>query len=668
MQIDDCYSYDYRKIQRATNCKNKRGVKGRRAKHKIKNLWCAFDIETTRLPDDNSIMYIWQCQIEEDTIIGRTWEECKFFFDRINRALEISKSNLVIWVHNLAYEFQFLSGIFPVENVFSIAKRRVLKMNIGSIEFRCSYIHTNMSLDEFLQKMEIPNKKLHDFDYDKKRYPWTELTDQEMQYCINDVKGLVQALKKEADLFDDTIKTIPLTSTGYVRRDVKKAMQGFNYYQLRDQMPTYDIYLMLREAFRGGNTHANRYYANKILDNVKSADRVSSYPAELIDKLYPGSHFWRMPEGKTDIDTALDLIKKGKALLMRVAFYNIDLIDRFCGFPYLAESKCRHILNASRDNGRILEADYLETTITDVDLEIILDIYKWDSIVIYDLAYSRYRPLPEPLKRTVWEYFHLKTQLKNVEGQEILYMKSKNKLNACYGLSAQDPAKPDILYVNNQFTTNATITKDEFEKRMSKAFMSYSWAPWVTAWARYELHKGLMLAGENFVYCDTDSVKYIGDIDWSDYNENIRERCQRSGAFDTAPNGTTYYMGEFEQEKTMDRFITMGAKKYAYEIDGKVSITCAGVPKKAGAAFLSEHGGLEAFREGFIFNGKAGGLEAVYNDDADYNLNIDGYVLHVSKNVCLRESSYTLGQTADYKLALQNADRLINIFKRLKDE
>ena len=35
-----------------------------------------------------------------------------------------------------------------------------------------------------------------------------------------------------------------------------------------------------------------------------------------------------------------------------------------------------------------------------------------------------------------------------------------------------------------------------------------------------ESEEKVMLAGENFIYCDTDSVKYIGDRDWAE-----REVC-----------------------------------------------------------------------------------------------------------------------------------------------
>ena len=199
----------------------------------------AFDIETTRLPDiEQSFMYIWQFQYGLDqTVTGRTWEEFFSFLQKIADHIR-DVAWLVVYVHNLSFEFQFLKGMydFQPEEVFATESRKVLKCTMfDCIEFRCSYYLTNMPLSKFLLKYNVENKKLsgEEFDYSKIRYPWSPLTAREMEYCINDVKGLVQALYMQMRSDGDTIQSIPLTATGYVRRDVKKAMHGFNHNQLQ---------------------------------------------------------------------------------------------------------------------------------------------------------------------------------------------------------------------------------------------------------------------------------------------------------------------------------------------------------------------------------------------------------------------------------------------------
>ena len=259
--------------------KKNRGNQGRNNKPTLIDCVCAFDIETSYLPDvEQSFMYIWQFQIGEYTIIGRSWEDFLTLCHRIRNGIK-EKEMLVVYVHNLSYEFQYLRGIYPFEakEVFCLDRRKIARCEMfHSIEFRCSYIHSNMSLDQFTKKMKCHTRKLTgQFDYNKIRYPWMELTDAEMAYCINDVLSLQEAIQNEMQIDGDTLETIPLTSTGYVRRKCKAAMRSRPafYSYITDQLPDYDLYVALREPFRGGNTHANRFYVGQILENVQSVDR-----------------------------------------------------------------------------------------------------------------------------------------------------------------------------------------------------------------------------------------------------------------------------------------------------------------------------------------------------------------------------------------------------------
>lgn len=644
--------------------KRKQGNQRTKKRVKYKDIITAFDIETTRLANiEQSVMYVWQWQFDEDyTVVGRTWEQFAAFQRKIAKILD--DSVLVVFVHNLSYEFQFLRGIyqFSPDEVFAIKSRKVLKCNMyGCFEFRCSYIHSNMNLDTYTKKMGVKHKKLTGtFDYEKIRYPWTELNNDELAYCIHDVQGLVEAIKIEMEHDGDNLYTFPLTSTGYVRRDAKKAMSNVSFGFVKNQLPDYEIYKMLREAFRGGNTHANRYYANYTLHNVQSADRSSSYPDVMCNCKFPISEFYRL--GDLPYKDVVKLIeRRNKALIMRVAITGIYLTRIDWGCPYLSISKCRHIENALEDNGRILSADYLETTLTDIDLRIVLQEYSFTDIRFFDVASSRYGYLPSPLISTICQYYHYKTELKNVPGQELLYMKSKNKLNSLYGMCAQDPVKKSILFINNDFQEQNEEEAKLLLEHNKKAFLAYQWGVWVTAWARYRLEEGIILAhgdienpnSPQFVYCDTDSVKYLGDIDLTVFNRQRITDSKRSGAYATDPAGITHYMGVYEKEHDMCEFRTMGAKKYVYRETPKDKLICtiAGVSKSLGGKELESHGGITAFREGFTFE-EAGGLEAVYNDDIDKVIDIDGHSLKITSNVVLKPSTYTLGLSADYKRLL----------------
>lgn len=632
-----------------------------------KDIITAFDIETTRIKEiEQSVMYIWQWQFGDVyTVIGRTWEQFETLIEGIAEVLE-DREYLCVFVHNLSYEFQFLRGIYHFEKneVFAIDSRKILKLTMHQhIEMRCSYMHSNMGLDQYTHKMGAKHAKLDGeiFDYSKQRFSWTELQPLELEYAANDVYGLVEAIEIEMRHDGDNLYSFPLTSTGYVRRDAKQAMRAVSYTFVKNQLPDYDIYEMCREAFRGGNTHANRYYSGHILKNVKSADRSSSYSDVQCNSMFPVSAFFHA--GAVKFDDLMELINvRKKAVLMRVSMTNVRLHDKYWGAPYLSREKCRNAEGALYDNGRILSADYLETTLTDVDLRIIIEEYDFDDLVPFDVAHARYGKLPPALVETTIKYYVAKTELKDVEGQELYYMKSKNKLNSIYGMMAQDPVKQTIDFENEQFIKHKDDPKELLSTSNRKAFLCYQWGVWVTAWARYRLEEGIRLAGDGFIYCDTDSVKYINDIDWTAYNNERIKDSLKSGTHATDPSGTEHYMGVYEFEGQYDEFVTLGAKKYCYKQSvGKLSVTIAGVTKKKGGKELEKYGGLKAFAPGFIFR-EAGGMEAVYNDRPEITqYTVDDHLINITSNVVLRDSTYTLGITAEYERLLEISQKGIDI-------
>lgn len=633
--------------------------KKKKESRKYLDVVCAFDIEASRLKDiEQSVMYIWQLQFGSDiTIIGRTWPEYFNFLEKLSEYIR-DIAYLVIYVHNLSYEFQFLKGMYDFDSseVFATEPRKVLKCEMFEcIEYRCSYMLTNMSLDKFLKKYNVENKKLT-YDYNKVRYPWTKLTADELAYCINDVKGLVQALTLQLKHDNDTLATIPLTATGYVRRDVKEAMKSFNHKQLKDMLPSVKVYKALREVFRGGDTLSNRWNTDEIIEDISSCDIVSSYPASMLMCKYPMTRFiLEKPERFKKLYKS-----KTKALLFKVIFIGLDLKTSTQGHAYLSRDKCRDIEHAVYCNGRILRADYLETTITDVDFSIIEERYTWQEMIIFKLWSSNYAVLPLQLRQVIMNYYKIKTELKgSEEGTDdyLFYMKNKEKLNSCYGMTVE-AIKDELVFKDGQFIYEDKPLKELVAKHNKRAFLNYAWGVWTTCWSRRRLADGINVVTKNdeepfnFIYSDTDSIKYIGDINFKEYNDKVEAEAIRSGAYATDNNGEVHYMGVYEDEgyQKPNRFKTLGAKKYVLEDPNKkLHITIAGVNKKLGGIEL---GKLENFKDGFIFN-KAGGTESVFNDNVDmYYLTLEGKKLHITDNIVIRDSTYTLGITAEYQAIL----------------
>lgn len=633
-----------------------------------------FDIETSRIKiddKDHSVLYLFTVCIytsptDYSCYVGRDFDDLRYFINAVDCALG-DDERLLLFVHNLSYEFQFLRTVcdFDAAEVFCLDSRKILKADIGEhIECRCSYIHSNMSLEKFTEKMQARHQKQdgESFDYDAVRYPWTVLNEDQLYYALCDTLGLAESIYNEMAADGDTLYTLPLTSTGYVRRDVRNAMANAQHRWIGSLLPDLEIYTLLREAFRGGNTHANRYFAGRVLENVYSFDRKSSYPDVQCNRKFPMTPFKHYPNASID-DLLRLLTVRGRAVIARIALHDLKLRDPYWGCPYISTSMCRRLEGGVFDNGRVLSAEYLECTVTDIDLRIICDEYSAE-IVPIDVYTAGYGYLPPEYIAEVEKFFRYKTELDGVPGQEFYYMKSKNKLNAIYGMSAQDPAKETILFLNQEFQKDPDFDMESALAKYNKtAFMPYQWGVWTTAWARWELEEGIKLAGRGFVYGDTDSVKSLTKPDLEEYNKQAIARSKKSGAFAASPDGTVHYMGVYEPEKTYSKFATLGSKKYAYQYeDGATHVTIAGVTKKKGGKELDkgdEFGrGLERFvntNPGFIFV-DAGGVEAVYVDDPPCRfLEIDGHRLEIGACVVLRDSTYQLGITAEYERLLNNA-------------
>lgn len=683
-------TYNYNRMRNTPCLRDTRSNRGHKNKRGYKNCMCSFDIETTRLEDiEQSIMYMWQFSImfledqHIDTIIGRTWSEFNLFLDQLLN--DDNEAYYMIFIHNLSYEFQFLRGIytFSPEEVFAIKSRKILKCEmLERFEFRCSYLQTNMSLDSFTSKMKVSHKKLSGeiFNYSKKRYPWTPLTDYELQYSINDTIGLLEAMYKRMMLANDNLYTLPLTSTGYVRRETKKAMYAWSR-KHKDIFPNIDVFDLLEESFRGGDTHANRYYSGKVIKadgkkiiGVGSYDRSSSYPDVVLNCNFPMTRFIFIGSLKeNDIEKKLD---RGKALLFRCKITGIEQIDKYYGAPYLSYSKCRNVSRETLDNGRILSADYIETTLTDIDYELIKQEYKWSSFEITECYESKYGSLPEPLKEIFRRYYTDKTELKGIAEQELFYNLQKALLNACYGMMVQSPVKQSLIFtesVENIYTVDESVSRETLlEKYNRTAFLPFQWGVWVTAWARLRLKEGINIVGDCYLYGDTDSVKYVkvagDDIDYrlAKYNKQRKEQSIANKAYATDKHGVTHYMGVYEYEDTYTEFSTLGAKKYVYRTeDGDLHATIAGVNKKNAPAELGEYGGIKAFKTGFTFS-KSGGTESVYNDSVYGNYTIDGHTIYITQNVVIRPSTYTVGITDEYRRILADA-RTLKEFKETLD-
>lgn len=199
-------------------------------------------------------MYIWMFGINDKVYYGRTYKELYNFLNRIEFYTTYEKK--IVYVHNLAFEFNWLRNIFKFKNVMARKSRKVMKCEIEeyNIEFRCTLFMTNSKLEKIpdLYKFEV-KKLVGQLDYSKIRHSETKLSKKELEYCENDCLIIYEYIKKELETYETT-KNTPLTSTSHVRRELKELIEkNWDYLNKTRKSINVDghIYNMMVKAFAG---------------------------------------------------------------------------------------------------------------------------------------------------------------------------------------------------------------------------------------------------------------------------------------------------------------------------------------------------------------------------------------------------------------------------------
>lgn len=599
------------------------------------NVPAAFDIETTslRTPDNVKFatMYVWQFGLNGVSIIGRTWLEFKRLLSQLTKYYELSHNKrLIVYVHNLAYEFQFMRKKIEWEKdgdgndvVFSLKKRRpIYALAKCGIEFRCSYFLSNCALSyigaEMLFKYPV-QKMVGDLDYKMVRHSETPLSPKEIEYCLNDIRVVMSFIQEKIEN-DGDITEIPLTNTGYVRKFTRKycmgdfekdpevgRKKGMEYRAImRNLQITSDKeYAQLKSAFAGGFTHASPTKSRRgkkglpYYTNVGSADLSSSYPYTMVSSYFPMSSSTFI--GDVEYPEQFQKLIDNYCCLFTVTIY--DIYQIFPWESYISVSKCtdksEHYI---AQNGRLCEADYITINCTELDFDIISKVYGWSKIEVTNMRIYERGYLPAPFILSILELYAAKTTLKGVPDKIIEYMIKKGMLNSDYGMAVTDIVRDDAIYCDGEWDS---IEADAFSQltrynRGYTRFLFYPWGVWVTAHARHNLWDAIFEFGEDYIYADTDSIKGL-NFDkhkkfFAVYNAKVKTKLyfmcdwygiNKSLVMPSTKDGVPKLIGVWEREEDYDKFRTIGAKRYLYEYkSGKLGLTVSGVNKNYALPYL----------------------------------------------------------------------------------
>ncbi len=650
------------------------------------NLPCSFDIETTSTEvNDEKIayMYVWQLGVNGVVIIGRSWEQYKKTLRALTHLYELGRHRkMIIFVHNLEYEFQFFRKYFEIDELFASEPRRPIYCVSGAFEYRCSYILTGKKLSEVAKSLTMNkcSKMLGDLDYTLVHNPSTPLTKKEIKYAVNDVR-IVMFYINEQIARERKVCNIPLTKTGYVRRalrtKVKKNIKDRLLMQSCTLTP--ESYEMAHNCYMGGFTHANVFQVGRTFDSEKngesevvaSFDFTSSYPAVMLSEEFPLSS-----PRKVIVHNRAELehYMKCYCCLIEIKLIDVKLKPNVFDAP-LSESKCYYKEGTEIvvDNGRIRKISECITYITEVDFDTLNLFYTFDFEIgrcyVMQKGY-----LPKSYIEEILEYYEAKTTLKGVKGSEREYSAKKELLNSIYGMCVTDVLRDVIEYKEDwdcRENEDVEGVIEHYNSNINRCEF-YPVGIYVSAYARRNLFTGIYAFGRDYIYSDTDSLKvlnYKNHLDYiTDYNSWIKGKIKACLDYYNIPferarpktiEGEEKPLGVWDFEGTYIKFKTLGAKRYMVEKYNKkgekeIEITVAGVNKKIGSKYMATfQNPFKAFDYGLVFDeNHCGKLTHTYIDDemSAYIKDYRGYTEYITakSGIHLAKGTYNMSISQEY--------------------
>lgn len=580
--------------------------------------------------DKGSLCYIWQFGIEIngkfETYYGRELKEFKILIDKLNETLNY---RAYVYIHNSAYEMQFLQNIFDLENeceCFFTDKRQPLYFRYGNIEFRCSYRLTNLSLRDWGKQTGKTQKTL--LDYGTIRTPATKLKLDELEYTENDILVMYDGLKVYREQYG-YIGNIPYTQTGKPRREIKQLFHNNkNYHEkITKELPiNLNEYKIQKRCYGGGLTIANAKNVKgkngkiKTHKNVHNRDIASAYPFQIVTQLFPSGRFKKCAKSFDELN-----------------------FKKFCYLMCIKIGECKarsikHILPRAKipirkgckfDNGKLISIakdGYAILYCTEVDYQTYKKFYKWNEkdIELIECYEAPKSYLDKEFVEYVLGLYANKTTLKGIESEKVFYDRLKEILNACYGMACTSLIFSPIELRNGEWKDLfADLSEeereeqeqdilDELQQKPWKNIIAFSTGIYVTSYQRANICNMLLkISDDDFLYSDTDSIKFLHGHKYEKIFEEENNKIikmlyriskERNINIDLFmpkdKNGDIHPIGLWEREKNYKLACFAGAKRYCYvDENGEFHVTISGVPKCA-----SEHTTIKDFQDGFIFD------------------------------------------------------------------
>ena len=576
------------------------------------------DFETSTWLPDESFVWAWAlCEIGNTDNL-RMGNSIDSFFEVIKK-----EANPVILFHNLKFDGEFIlfyllkngyeyvekkerrnktfstlisdMGLFyQIEVYFEVGKKTKKVTFIDSLKI------INQSVDSIAKTFNLEEQKL-EIDYNLPRERGHILTLEEKDYIKNDVVIVAKAMEHLYNM-----GLTKMTAGSNALYEYKNIMSVDKFNRIYTKL-TYEADKDLRQAYKGGFTYLNPIYENEDVLEGEVLDVNSLYPSVMYDSLLPfGEPFFYEGKYKEDI------------------IYPLYIQRITCSFK-LKEGRIPTIQIKHR---QFIDNEYLTSsndeivalTLTNIDLKLFLEQYDVEDLVY--ISGWKFKAMHGLFKEYIDKWIAIKNE-STISGNKGMRQIAKIMLNSLYGKFATGlDVQSKIPYLEDD------IVRYRLSEKSQKDGVYLPMGAFITAYARektirtsqaiktYSLEK---YGKDLYCYSDTDSIHTLLSID------ELKQFCE----IDDVKLGAWKHESHF----TKARFIRQ--KTYIEMIDGKMNITCAGLPKRC--------------------------YDQVEWNNFRVGLNVDGKLSfkHVKGGVNLIETEFTIKEDKKLKNTIKNFKSMV---------
>lgn len=382
-------------------------------------------------------------------------------------------------------------------------------------------------------------------DFDRYRPESYIPSEEEVEYCLQDSRIMAVAMTNEIRNGHDGMT---LSSDAF--KDVKSTIGGYKGWRVHMPILETKDEQTARMSYKGGWVYVNPVYQGEELHDVHVYDVNSLYPWVMHEcRLPDGPPMHRRPMGHE------------VGIVQFLANFKLDW-----GFPMIQQRFIHTYKHLYIEH----TTQPMSMCMTSVDLALFMELYDYE--ILSEPIWMSFKTRVGLLAPYIDKWMKVKEEAVMRGDMAMKYM-AKRWLNSPYGKTGMNPLRRNKHPIYNDGVMDWHIVNETTDP----VYVPY--ASFVCAWARDKTMRACLENEDVFVYADTDSMHLLCEAD------NVEVHPTKLGAW--------------KHESYSERAKYLRAKTYIHESQGKIEVTCAGMPDT-----VKEQVTWDNFKVGSVFQGK----------------------------------------------------------------